>query len=465
MNICILAGGSGTRLWPLSRKNLPKQFLPLISEQTLFQDTVERVSNISYNKLFVICNEEHRFLVAEQLRELDTKATIVLESHARSTAPAIGVLSHCIFQENDDPTIVLAADHYVGDAQRFCHLVEGVMSGPVIDDSIVLFGIQPTFPSTGYGYIEPKVRGALSEVISFKEKPSEEIAQDYLASESGFLWNSGMLMFRPSIMIESLDKDNAVINSVCREIVSHFSKDFDFIRLDPDLSAEFPNVSIDVAVLEKCSNTYVQPFDVEWSDVGTWKSLFEIKQKDIRGNSTHGEVISLDATDNLIVGDKKLIVATGVSNLAIIESDDAILVSELSYSDRVGSVVKELVSKSRTEHIVHREVHRPWGKYDSVDMGERHQVKRIVVNPGGCLSLQMHHHRAEHWVVVKGTARVTIGDETMLLAENQSTYIPLGITHRLENPGAIPLEMIEVQSGSYLGEDDIVRFSDTYGRQ
>lgn len=464
MNVCILAGGSGTRLWPLSRKNLPKQFLSLVTENTLFQDTIVRVSGMSYTKLYVICNEEHRFLVAEQLRELGVEATILLESHARNTAPAIGVLSHCILQENDEPTIVLAADHYVGDSDKFCRLVSEVMTGSEIENSIILFGIKPTFASTGYGYIEPEFGAQLSPVVSFKEKPDTVTAEGYLSSDKGYLWNSGMFMFKPSVMVKDLEKHSPIINSISRELVDRSSNDLDFIRLDPTLSADFPDIAIDIAVLEKSGSVYVRPFDVEWSDVGVWKSLYDIKPKDECGNSTHGEVLSFQAKDNLVLSDKKLVVAAGVSNLAIIESDDAILVMDLAFSNEVGSIVKRLESLNRPEHIVHREVHRPWGKYDSIDLADRHQVKRITVNPGKRLSLQMHYHRAEHWIVVKGTALVTIDGVEQLLSENQSTYIPLGKTHRLENPGTMPLEMIEVQSGSYLGEDDIVRFQDEYGR-
>lgn len=420
MNVCILAGGSGTRLWPLSRKNLPKQFLSLITEKTLFQDTVIRVSGMSHTKLYVICNEEHRFLVAEQLLELGVEATIILESQARNTAPAIGVLSHYILQENDEPTIVLAADHYVGDSDKFCRLVSEVMAGEEIENSIVLFGIEPTIPSTGYGYIEPKISGQLSPVVSFKEKPDAATAEGYLSSGKGYLWNSGMFMFKPSVMVKDLEKHSPIINSISQELVDGSSNDLDFIRLDSSLSADLPNIAIDVAVLEKSGNVYVRPFDVEWSDVGVWNSLYNAKPKDEYGNSTRGEVLSFQSKNNLVFSDKKLMVMLGVSDLAIIESDDAILIADLKFSDQVGAIVKNLDSLGRSEHIVHREVHRPWGKYDSVDVGERHRVKRITVKPGANLSLQMHHHRAEHWVVVKGTAVVTIGEDKKLLSENQS---------------------------------------------
>ena len=464
MNICILAGGSGTRLWPKSRKNFPKQFLPLISGRSLFQDTVLRVAGLPYDKLYVICNEDHRFLVAEQLREIDIDATIILESQARNTAPAIGVFSHFILQDNDNPTLVLAADHYIQDGEEFCSLARDVLSGNQISSSIILFGIQPLFPATGYGYIRPENGEDVSRVLSFTEKPDLQTAKEYLDADSGYLWNSGIFMFRPNVMLAELENTQPLINSISRNLVETSSVDLDFIRLDPELSAQFPDLPIDIAVLEKSSNVYVRRFNTPWSDVGTWKSLYEVKDRDSSGNAIHGDVMAIDSTDNLLISERKLIVAMDVSGLAVVETDDAILVATLASTDRVGAIVKQLSQMGRKESVVHREVHRPWGKYDSIDSGERYQVKRITVKPGGRLSLQMHHHRAEHWIVVKGTAKVTIDDSEILLSENQSTFIPLGATHRLENPGSIPLEMIEVQSGSYLGEDDIVRFQDTYGR-
>lgn len=464
MNICILAGGSGTRLWPQSRKNLPKQFLPLITNKTLFQNTVERISGLSFIELYVICNEEHRFLVAEQLRELNIKAKIILESQQKNTAPAIGVLSHQIIKKNDKPTLVLAADHFVDNEDEFCSLTREVISGEEIKTSIVLFGVKPTFPATGYGYILPRQKDEMSKVASFSEKPDLTTAEEYLHSDKGYLWNAGMFMFRPSVMIAALAEFAPVINETSERLVENQTHDLDFIRLDPTISEQFPNIPIDIAVLEKSSNVYVKPFDIGWSDVGTWKSLYEVKEKDSNGNASRGDTVSIGTSNSLIFADHKLIVTLGVENLAIIETDDAILVADIHQADQVGSIAKKLAKDGRKEHVIHREVHRPWGKYDSIDLGERHQVKRITVKPGGQLSLQMHHHRAEHWIVVKGTAKVLIADNEKLLSENESTYIPLGTVHRLENPGAIPLEMIEVQSGSYLGEDDIIRFEDNYGR-
>lgn len=464
MNVCILAGGSGTRLWPKSRKSLPKQFLALLSEKSLFQETILRVDKLCYDRLYVICHEEHRFLVAEQLREIEAEAMIILESVSRNTAPAIAVLSHFILKVNDDPTLVLAADHYIGDASEFCVLAKDVLQGDEIRSAIVLLGIQPSFPATGYGYIRPASRNDFSKVLSFTEKPERKAAEEYLNSDAGYLWNSGMFMFRPSVMLTELEASQPLISSISRDLVETSSADLDFLRLDSSLSLQFPDVPIDIAVLESSSNVYVRKMDIAWSDVGTWKSLREVKEKDITGNTIQGDVVAVDSNNNLIISDRKLIVALGVSDLAIVETDDAVLVATLDKADQVGTVVKALAENKRKEYLVHREVHRPWGKYDAIDLGERYQVKRITVKPGGRLSLQMHHHRAEHWIVVKGTAKVTIDGSEALLTENQSTFIPLGTTHRLENPGSISLEMIEVQSGAYLGEDDIVRFQDTYGR-
>lgn len=464
MNICIMAGGSGKRLWPKSRKNYPKQFLNLISERSMFQETVLRVENLKYDNLYVICNEEHRFLVAEQLRELGVRANILLEPTGKNTAPAIAIVSHLANKTSKEPMLVLSADHYIGDSLAFCEKVNEVIADDAINNSIVLFGITPEFPSSEYGYIQPQIKNELSRVSSFKEKPSKELALEYIDSDDGYLWNSGMFMFTPKTILNELHEHASSVYSISEALVETAQKDADFIRFDSDIFYSFPDVPIDIAVLEKSKNVFVYPFDIQWSDVGTWGSLHNVKDKDHNSNSFSGDVIDFDTTNCLVNAEDKLVVTLGVSDLVVVETSDAVMISTLEHASKIGCIANKLSALGRTEHIVHREVNRPWGKYDAIDNGARYQVKRITVKPGGQLSLQMHHHRAEHWIVVKGTAKVTNGEKIFLVSENESTYIPLGTTHRLENPGNIELEMIEVQSGSYLGEDDIVRFNDIYNR-
>ena len=469
----VMAGGSGTRLWPLSRKLFPKQFLPLMGESTMFQDTLSRLSLDAKNgsptftilNSIVVCNEEHRFIVAEQLRKDDRKAkSIILEPVGRNTAPAVALAALDAMAEGEDPLLlVLAADHVIKDSTAF-HA--SISSAAVLAEQgkLVTFGIVPRSPEVGYGYIKAGdlVSGAAC-VEQFVEKPDLGTAKEYLASGS-YYWNSGMFMFKASVYLAELEKyQNDILKAVTKSFEAK-AKDLDFTRVGEVEFKACPDDSIDYAIMEKTDLAMVVPLDAGWSDVGSWSSLWEESEQDLKGNVNRGDVISHDSHNNLFFSDNKLIAAVGVDNLVIVDTQDAVMVSSKSRVQEVKQIVKLLKEQKRPEATIHREVSRPWGSYDSIDIGERFQVKRITVKPKAKLSLQMHHHRAEHWIIVSGSALVTIGDETKLMSENQSTYIPIGTTHRLENPGVLPLEMIEVQSGSYLGEDDIVRFEDTYGR-
>lgn len=462
----ILSGGSGTRLWPLSRKMYPKQFLPLTSEHTMLQETVKRLSGLAVDGLQVICNEEHRFLVAEQLRQINQKGQIVLEPVGRNTAPAIA-LSALALQEKgkgDSVMLILAADHVIEAEKDFQHSVNSAL-GLAEQGSLVTFGIVPTEPATGYGYIKGDFIGgqAYMPVADFVEKPDLDTATTYLNS-GDYFWNSGMFMFRADSYLEELKKHRPDIHEACEKAISNKSSDNDFVRVDPDLFAACPDESIDYAVMEKTDRAVVVPMDAGWSDVGCWSALWGVNDKDDLGNVCKGDVILESTKETYVFSEDRLVSTLGVNNLVIVDTKDALLVADRSNAQDVKKIVEKINGNGRSEHIQHREVYRPWGKYDSIDNCTRFQVKRITVNPGAKLSLQMHHHRAEHWIVVKGTAQVRCGNETMLLSENQSTYIPLGELHQLQNPGKVPLEIIEVQSGTYLGEDDIVRFEDDYGR-
>ncbi len=467
-----MSGGSGSRLWPQSRSLYPKQFLPLVNEQTMLQNTLSRLDGLdSVSDPLVIANEEHRFLVAEQIRQMGRQTSaIILEPVGKNTAPAVALAAlkaQTLSEEKDPLLLVLAADHVIQNVQAFHQAIEAALPA-ASDGKLVTFGIVPTHPETGYGYIKAsKTLTGNSEQVSpvdnFVEKPDLETAQDYLAS-GDYYWNSGMFLFKASRYLEELNKYRPDILQACEKAMAAESADLDFVRLDEAAFHACPDESIDYAVMEKTTDSVVVPLDAGWSDVGSWSSLADICEKDESGNACQGDVLLHDTRNTYVRSEKKLIATVGVDDLVITESDDAILVAHKNRVQDVKKIVERLKAANRSEAKLHRKVYRPWGAYDSIDMGDRFQVKRITVKPGAQLSLQMHHHRAEHWIVVKGTALVTNGDQEILLTENQSTYIPIGVVHRLENPGKFDLELIEVQSGGYLGEDDIVRFEDTYGR-
>ncbi|MCG9597812.1 mannose-1-phosphate guanylyltransferase/mannose-6-phosphate isomerase [Vibrio sp. Isolate25] len=464
----IMAGGTGSRLWPLSRELYPKQFLDVTGKGTMLQQTVERLSSIAHQAPILICNEEHRFIAAEQMRLGGFEhGGIILEPVGRNTAPAIALaaLRSTIGSKEDATLLVLAADHLIENEGAFLKSVEAAL--PLASsDKLVTFGIVPTKPETGYGYIKSgssNYNGSAFEVNEFVEKPDIETAKRYLASGEYF-WNSGMFMFKANRYLEELEKHAPDILAVCKRAIESPSLDQEFIRVDKAIFEMCPDDSIDYAVMEKTDSAMVVPMEAGWSDVGSFSALWEISCKDSHNNVLNGDVITVDSRNNYIRAENKLVASVGVDNLVIVETKDALLVADKDKVQDVKAVVEELKLAKRTEQKLHREVYRPWGKYDSIDQGKRDQVKRITVKPGEKLSIQKHHHRAEHWIVVSGTASVLIGEETRLVTENESVYIPLGSVHALENPGKIPLEMIEVQTGSYLGEDDIVRFEDRYGR-
>ena len=462
----ILCGGSGSRLWPQSRSLYPKQFLPLVNDQTMLQNTVARLQGIVESSApLVIANEEHRFLVAEQLRQVNIQPSgILLEPVGRNTAPAVALAALKARSSGSDPVLlVLAADHVIQDESAFHNAVNSALPA-AHDNKLVTFGIVPTHPETDYGYIRAgKAQGACANVEQFVEKPDLSTAEQYLGSGE-YYWNSGMFMFKTSRYLEELKAHRPDILAACEQALAVEHPDLDFIRLDEAAFKACPEDSIDYAVMEKTSDAVVVPLDAGWSDVGSWSSLWDISEKDQQGNASQGDVVLHDTRNTYVRSEHKLIATVGVDDLVITESDDAILVARSDRVQDVKKVVEQLKEEGRVEAKLHRKVYRPWGCYDSIDMGDRFQVKRITVKPGARLSLQKHYHRAEHWVVVKGTAKVFNGDKEILLTENQSTYIPIGAVHRLENPGKFELELIEVQSGGYLGEDDIVRLEDTYGR-
>ena len=461
----IMAGGSGSRLWPLSRQLFPKQFLTLFGRNSMLQSTAQRLSGIEHQAPVVICNEEHRFSVAEQFRANNIENSgIILEPVGRNTAPAIALSAFQAVSQGDDPLLlVLAADHVIKDEVEFCRAVE---KAAVIaqQSQLVTFGIVPTAPETGYGYIKRgQQQGDGFVVSSFVEKPDLATAQDYL-STGDYYWNSGMFLFKASVYLAELKLHRPDIYQACEQAMAVTQADVDFIRVDAKAFEACPDDSIDYAVMEKTSEAVVVPMDCGWSDVGSWSALWDIEDKDIDGNAFKGDVINVNSSNTYVNAEERLVAVVGLDDVVVVETKDAILVSKKSQVQEVKQVVNQLKAEQRSEFKHHREVYRPWGKYDSVDNGERFQVKRITVKPGAKLSVQMHHHRAEHWIVVSGTAKVTNGEQELLLTENQSTYIPIGVVHALENPGKVDLELIEVQSGSYLGEDDIVRFEDRYGR-
>lgn len=462
----ILSGGSGTRLWPHSRKYFPKQFLSFVSEQSLFQETLQRLEGLTTEAPLVICNEAHRFIVAEQLRQNDIHAqTIMLEPVGRNTAPAVALAALQATQQNPDAILlVLPADHVIQNIPAF-HQALDIAKQQAEDGKLVTFGIVPTAPETGFGYIQQgsSCSNSAYNVLRFVEKPDKITATEYLAS-SEYYWNSGMFMFKASRYLEELQKFRPDILSACQQSLAHTSADMDFVRLDVDAFTACPSDSIDYAVMEKTADAVVVPLDAGWNDVGSWSAIWEVSSKDESGNRCHGDILTEDTRNSLLFTESRLLATVGIEDMVVIETRDAVLVAHKDRVQDVKAIVQRLEAEGRSEKDWHRIVYRPWGCYDSVDNGERFQVKRITVKPGATLSLQKHHHRAEHWIVVKGTAEVTCDGKTFLLTENQSTYIPLGSTHRLSNPGKVPLELVEVQSGSYLGEDDIVRFDDHYGR-
>ena len=465
MKPVVLAGGTGSRLWPKSRAALPKQFLSLTSNSTMLQDTITRLKGTNAEPPVFICNDAHRFLVAEQLRKKNIEHDgILLEPIGRNTAPAIALAAlHATKNENDPVLLVLAADHLIKDQSAF-H--SAITKAEVLanEGKLVTFGIVPDQPHTGYGYIKAgNVLNVGFEVAEFVEKPELETAKQYV--ESGdFFWNSGMFMFKASRYIEELGKYHPEMLEICRRAIETEAPDLDFIRVDSEIFSACPDDSIDYAVMEKTDSAAMVPLDAGWSDVGSWTSLWETADKDDNGNVCVGDTILENTKNSYVNAEQRLVSVIGLEDVIVVETKDAVMVAHKDDAQSIKAVVNRLKAEKRPEFEFHREVFRPWGSYDSIDSGARFQVKRITVKPGEKLSVQMHHHRAEHWIVVSGSANVTIDDNTQLVTENESVYIPIGAVHALENPGKIPLELIEVQSGAYLGEDDIVRFSDRYGR-
>ena len=461
----ILAGGSGTRLWPLSRKLQPKQFINLINDTTLFQDTLLRLPENTPNPI-VICNEEHRFLVAEQARQIDkTLDSVILEPVGKNTAPAIAIAAIKLIKDNLNPILlILAADHLIKNIDAF-HQAINISKSLAEDNKLVTFGIVPERAETGYGYIEAEMNNIDENfnIISFEEKPSKKKAEKYIRS-GNYFWNSGMFMFNASKYLCELQKFNPSIVEICRKSLKNESNDFEFIRIDKKEFTKCPNLSIDYAVMEKTTDAKVVPLNAGWSDVGSWDTLMEAKNKDNLGNVIEGDILLDGVKNSYLFSSNRLVAASNVSDLIVIDTQDALLISNKNNSLNIKHIVDKLKSSNRKESDNHRKVFRPWGYYDSIDMGQNFQVKRILVNPGAKISLQKHLHRAEHWVVVKGIAKITRGDSTFRLKENQSTYISKGEIHRLENLETFPLELIEIQTGDYLGEDDIIRLKDDYQR-
>jgi len=462
----LLSGGVGSRLWPVSREAHPKQFLPLAGELTMLQETIRRTSGLDAAPPLVVCNEEHRFMVAEQLRQLEVEAgALILEPVGRNTAPAVALAAlQAVAPDPDAVLLVLPADHIISDVDAFVAAV-GKAHAPAREGRLMTFGVVPTAPETGYGYIKcgPALGDDLFELERFVEKPDEATACGYL-EQGGYLWNSGMFLLGAQAYLDELQRLAPDMLASCRDAMAAATADMHFVRPDPAIFERCPADSIDYAVMEKTDRGGVVSLDCGWSDVGAWSALWEVADRDPEGNVCRGDVILENSRGNYIRSDSRLVAATGVENLVVIETADAVLVADRGRVQQVKSIVNRLKAQERTEASLHRRVYRPWGSYETLVTSDRFQVKRIVVNPGQRLSLQMHHHRAEHWIVVKGTAEVTCEDKVFMLGEDESTYIPLGHKHRLANPGHIALEIIEVQSGAYLGEDDIVRFEDVYGR-
>ena len=463
----IMAGGFGTRLWPLSRHMLPKQFLALSGgERSMLQETLQRLDGLERSSSIVVCNDEHRFLVADQLHAIDeADGTIVLEPTGRNTAPAIAVASMLALKDDDDPLLlVLAADHIITDQLSF-HTAIRQAEQLAMEEYLVTFGIVPTAPETGYGYIRRGEEiGDGFKVAQFVEKPELETAEQYIAGGEHY-WNSGMFLFRARRYLDELERLRPDIVSACHAAVEHGQEDLDFFRLNKAAFLDCPADSIDYAVMEQTESAVVVPLDAGWNDIGSWSALWEINEKDDQNNAIRGDVMLFETSNSLVYSENRLVTTVGVDNLVVIETKDAVLVSDKSQAQNVKHIVENLRAHKRPEDQYHHVVYRPWGRFDSIEEGERFKVKHITVKPGGMLSVQMHHHRSEHWIVVSGTAKVTKGDEELLISEDESIYIHVGEIHALENPGVMPLELIEVQTGSYLGEDDIVRLKDRYGRK
>ncbi len=465
----ILSGGSGTRLWPLSRAMRPKQLLSMVSNHTMIQDTVTRLTGINdMADPIIVCNEEHRFTIAEQMREMDINPlAIILEPFGKNTAPAVAISAIQSQKiENDPVLLVLPADHVIGNKSAF-HAAVQTGYQAALENKLVTFGIVPNAAETGYGYIKAGSNLNNEQVFSveeFVEKPDETTAQKYL-DDGSYFWNSGMFMFKASVYLEELKTHNLEMYNSSEKSLNSGLMDMDFIRLDSTAFEKCPADSIDYAVMEKTDSAAVIPVDIDWNDIGSWSALWEVGDSDENGNVTHGDVVLEDTTNTYVHSDSRLVTTVGLNDHVVVETADAILVAHRDKAQNVKEIVAKLKTKNRSEATIHHKAYRPWGAYECIDHDSRFQVKRITVNVGASLSLQLHHHRSEHWIVVQGTAKVTCGDKVFLMAENESTYIPLGEKHRLENSGKIPLELIEVQTGSYLGEDDIVRFDDVYGRE
>ena len=470
----IMAGGSGTRLWPLSRAGFPKQFLVLGGDSSLFQQAASRLASLgeagtAVAAPLIVGNEEHRFLVLDQLREIKQEpSAVLLEPVGRNTAPALTLAALQAQEGGADPVlVVISSDQTVTDEAAFTQALRRAVT-LAAEGAITILGITPDRPETGYGYIRAEGSGGALKVAQFVEKPDLGTAERYLAA-GGYFWNAGMFVLKASVWLKALERFRPDIAAACRAAWAARAADQRFVRPGKAEFAAVPSESVDYAVMEKCPGTDLDIRMVElaagWNDLGAWEAVWQVLPKDADGNASVGDAIVTDSRNTLVHATSRLVSAVGLDDVIVVETADAVLVADRSKSQDVKKIVAQLGREQRGEQALHRKVHRPWGWYDSIDNGPRHQVKRIMVKPGASLSLQMHHHRAEHWIVVSGTAEVTNGDQVILLAENQSTYIPLGQTHRLANPGKVPLEIIEVQSGSYLGEDDIVRFEDTYGRK
>ena len=462
----LLSGGVGSRLWPVSRETHPKQFLPLAGELSMLQETLQRTSGMEEAAPVVVCNEEHRFMVAEQLRQVNIKAgALILEPEGRNTAPAVALAAiQALASDPQALLLVLPADHLIQDVAAFAAAVDRAI--PLAEQGrLMTFGVVPSSPETGYGYIKcgAALDTDLYNLERFVEKPDAATAQTYVDG-GNHVWNSGMFLLSAATYLEQLGAHAPSILDCCRQAMDGASTDMDFVRPDAKAFLQCPSDSIDYAVMEKTDVGGVVSLDCGWSDVGAWSALWDVAERDSDGNVCKGDVMLDNCSDSYFRSDSRLLAATGVANLVVVETADAVLVADRSRVQDVKRIVNRLKDQRRPEVSQHRRVYRPWGSYESLVMSDRFQVKRIVVNPGQTLSLQMHHHRAEHWIVVHGTAEVTCEDKVFMLGEDESTYIPLGHKHRLANPGRIPLELIEVQSGAYLGEDDIVRYEDIYGR-
>lgn len=462
----LLAGGVGSRLWPMSRELYPKQCINLVdADKSLIQQTAERsVATGMKAAPIVVCNDEHRFLIAQQMSESGVKADIMLEPEGRNTAPAIALAAfQALSRDENAVLVVLPADHVIQDHARFGDAVN-VAVEQAKAGNIVTFGITPTYPETGYGYIQAETtNGPAFDIKAFREKPDAATARQYI-EKGGYYWNSGMFVFKAQTYLDELKALQPAMYTAVEKSFADRHQDLDFVRVNAEAFAESPSDSIDYAIMEKTTKAVMVPYSGDWNDIGAWAAIYDLNEKDANGNVHQGDVLTHDAKNNFIRSESRLVAAIGVEDLAIVETKDAIAVVPRDRAQDVKYIVQQLKAAGRTEHEVHTKVYRPWGSYESIDSGERHQVKNIMVKPGEKLSVQMHHHRAEHWIVVSGTANVTIGENTRLVSENESVYIPIGEVHALENPGKIPLELIEVQTGSYLGEDDIVRLTDRYGR-